>query len=132
MALDRDPNITVTGLVPDTRPYLQHAQVVVAPLRVARGIQNKVLEGMAMGRSVVVSTGAAEGIHAGHGNELEVASDAGEFATKSLALMDDAPRRRRMGEAARERVVDAYSWAANLLPFASLLEGDVSVPAAAR
>src|SRR4029079_4938940 len=49
-----------------------------------------------------------------------------EFATKSLALMDDGPRRRRMGEAARARVVAAYSWAANLLPFASLLEGDIT------
>ena len=126
MALDRDPNITVTGLVPDTRPYLQHAHVVVAPLRVARGIQNKVLEGMSMGRPVVVSAGAAEGIHARHGIDLEVAADAGEFATKSLALMDDGPRRRRMGEAARARVVAAYSWAANLLPFASLLEGDIT------
>src|SRR4030095_16254480 len=89
MALDRDPNITVTGLVPDTRPYLQYARVIVAPLRIARGIQNKVLEGMAMGRPVVVSAGAAEGIQATHGIDFEVASDAEEFARKSLAVMDD-------------------------------------------
>jgi polysaccharide biosynthesis protein PslH len=124
MALDRDPGITVTGLVPDTRPYLQHAGVVVAPLRVARGIQNKVLEGMAMGRPVVVSAGAAEGILAANGIDFEVALDAEEFADKSLALMDDESRSRRMGEAARARVIAAYSWSANLLPFASLVEGD--------
>jgi polysaccharide biosynthesis protein PslH len=124
MALDRDPGITVTGLVPDTRPYLQHAGVVVAPLRVARGIQNKVLEGMAMGRPVVVSAGAAEGIQAANGIDFEVALDAEEFADKSLALMDDESRSRRMGEAARARVIAAYSWSANLLPFASLVEGD--------
>ena len=131
MALDRDPSITVTGGVPDTRPYLQHARVVVAPLRVARGIQNKVLEGMAMGRPVVVSAAAAEGIRATHGIELDVASDGAEFATKALALMDDQPRSRRMGEAARARVVAAYSWSANLLPFASLVEGDLAGRAAA-
>lgn len=124
MALDRDPSITVTGLVPDTRPYLQHARVVVAPLRVARGMQNKVLEGMAMGRPVVVSAGAAEGIDAANGVDFEVASDASQFATQSLALMDDEPRSRRMGESARARVIAVYSWSANLLPFASLLEGE--------
>jgi glycosyltransferase involved in cell wall biosynthesis len=125
MALARDPSITVTGLVPDTRPYLQHARVVVAPLRIARGIQNKVLEGMAMGRPVVVSAPAAQGIQASSGVDFEVASDAGEFASKSLTLMGDEPRSRRMGEVARARVIAAYSWTANLLPFASLLEADV-------
>ena len=54
----------VTGRVPDVRPYLQHADVVVAPLRIARGIQNKVLEGMAMARPVVVTGKALEGIDA--------------------------------------------------------------------
>jgi len=131
MALARDPSITVTGLVPDTRPYLQHARVVVAPLRVARGIQNKVLEGMAMGRPVVVSAAAAEGIQAEYGIDFEVASDAEDFAKKILALMDDEPRSRRMGEVARARVIAAYSWSANLLPFASLLEGDLAGQAAA-
>jgi sugar transferase (PEP-CTERM/EpsH1 system associated) len=123
LALDRDPSVTVTGLVPDTRPYLQHARVIVAPLRVARGIQNKVLEGMAMGRPVVVSAPAAEGIQAVNGVDFEVAADAAEYARKSLALMDDEPTSRRIGDAARARVIAAYSWSANLLPIASLLEG---------
>jgi sugar transferase (PEP-CTERM/EpsH1 system associated) len=131
-ALGRDSSITVTGLVPHTRPYLQHARVVVAPLRVARGIQNKVLEGMAMGRPVVVSAAAAEGIQAAHGTDLEVASDADEFARKSLALMDDEATSRRMGESARARVIAVYSWSANLMPFASLLEGGLAHQAAAR
>jgi sugar transferase (PEP-CTERM/EpsH1 system associated) len=130
-ALDREPCITVTGGVPDTRPYLQHARIVVAPLRVARGIQNKVLEGMAMGRPVVASQGAAEGIAAADGIDFEVAADADAFAEKSLALMADEPRSRRMGEAARARVIAAYSWSANLLPFASLVDGDLAGQAAA-
>jgi sugar transferase (PEP-CTERM/EpsH1 system associated) len=131
-ALAHDASISVTGLVPDTRPYLQHARVVVAPLRVARGIQNKVLEGMAMGRPVVVSAPAAEGIQAAGGTDLEVASDAADFATRSLALMTDEPRSRRMGESARARVVAGYSWSANLLPFASLLQDDAAGQAAVR
>ena len=126
MALAGDRRITVTGLVPDTRPYLQHARVIVAPLRIARGIQNKVLEGMAMGRPVVVSAAAAEGIRASYGIDFEVASEAREFAEKSLALMDDESRSRGIGEAARTRVIAAYSWSANLRPFASLLEGDLA------
>jgi ornithine carbamoyltransferase len=131
LALGRDPSVTVTGLVPDTRPFLQHARVVVAPLRVARGIQNKVLEGMAMSRPVVVTAAAAEGIQATHGIELEVAADAAQFAAKSLALMDDDARSRRMGEVARERVIAAYSWSANLLPIAALLEGELAAQRAA-
>jgi sugar transferase (PEP-CTERM/EpsH1 system associated) len=131
-ALARDASITVTGLVPDTRPYLQHARAVVAPLRVARGIQNKVLEGMAMGRPVVVSAPAAEGIDAVSGSDFEIASDAEHFAARALALMDDEAKSRRMGESARARVIAAYSWSANLMPFASLLEDDAAVQAAVR
>jgi sugar transferase (PEP-CTERM/EpsH1 system associated) len=128
-ALAKDPSVVVTGLVPDTRPYLQHARVIVAPLRVARGIQNKVLEGMAMGQPVVVSAPAAEGLQASGGTDFEIATDAAEFAAKSLALMNDPPRSRRMGDAARARVIGAYSWSANLRPFASLLEGAAGQPA---
>ena len=121
MALDRDPHVTVTGLVPDVRPYLQHARVVVAPLRVARGIQNKVLEGMAMSRPVVVSAAAAHGISAVPGADFEVARDAAEFARKAVAAMDET-RGRSMGAAARARVAATYSWTANLAPFAVLLD----------
>jgi glycosyltransferase involved in cell wall biosynthesis len=61
-ALAADPGIVVTGRVEDVRPYLAHAAIAVAPLRVARGIQNKVLEAMAMGRPIVASPAALEGI----------------------------------------------------------------------
>ncbi len=71
--LAADPAIHVTGRVPDTRPYMAHAAVIVAPLRIARGIQNKVLEGMAMGRSVLASSEAFEGVRATPGRDLLVA-----------------------------------------------------------
>ena len=70
--------VEVTGGVPDVRPYVAAASVVVAPLRIARGIQNKVLEGMAMARPVVTTPGALEGINAVHGRDLLVGETPGE------------------------------------------------------
>ena len=120
-ALARLPGVAVTGRVPDVRPYLQHARAVVAPLRVARGIQNKVLEAMAMARPVVVSASAAEGLTARPGDEIEVADDARSFAARTLAAM--APTHAAaLGAAARVRAVADYDWAANLAPFARLIE----------
>ncbi len=61
-ALARRPGVSVTGRVPDIRPYLSHADVVVVPLRLARGVQNKVLEAMAMGKRIVATPNALQGI----------------------------------------------------------------------
>jgi len=74
------PGVQVTGAVDDVRTWLSGADIVVAPLRIARGIQNKVLEAMAMAKPVVASTAAAEGIDAVDGEHLMVAQDAGEEA----------------------------------------------------
>jgi sugar transferase (PEP-CTERM/EpsH1 system associated) len=121
-ALARDPRIVVTGRVPDVRPYLRHARVVVASLRVARGIQNKVLEAMAMARPVVVSSAAAGALSGVPGIDFEVAESAPQFIEKTLALLD-AERGRTLGEAARRRVLADYDWTINLTPFAALVEG---------
>ena len=127
-ALARLPGINVTGRVPDVRPYLQHAAVVVAPLRVARGIQNKVLEAMAMGRPVVASGCAAQGLSAVPGAELEVADDAAGFAMRVSDALEPA-RAAAMGAAARRRVLADYDWTSNLAPFGRLLEQGMAVPA---
>jgi sugar transferase (PEP-CTERM/EpsH1 system associated) len=121
LALASDPRVIVTGLVPDVRPYLKHAKVVVAPLRVARGIQNKVLEAMAMERPVVVSGTAAEGLTGVRGIDFETATTAEEYAL-TVARLTDVERGRAMGKAARRRVISDYSWDANLAPFAALLD----------
>jgi sugar transferase (PEP-CTERM/EpsH1 system associated) len=121
VALARDPRVTVTGLVPDVRPYLHHARVVVAPLRVARGIQNKVLEAMAMARPVVVSAAAAEGLSGVPGKDFEVASDARDFADKTIALLGQTEAS-AMGALARARILADHDWMANLMPFATLLD----------
>lgn len=118
LASDR---VIVTGEVPDTRPWLAAADVVVAPLALARGIQNKVLEAMAMARPVVASPTAAEGIDAVRGIELLVADGAEETARTISDLLADADRARTIGMAARERVLARYSWEARLAPLAELI-----------
>lgn len=121
LALAREGRVVVTGLVPDVRPYLAHARVVVAPLRVARGIQSKVLEAMAMARPVVVSTSATVGLSGVPGVHFEAAADAEDFARKTIALMD-LQHPNALGAAARARVIAEYDWNTNLAPFATLLE----------
>ncbi len=126
-ALASEDATTVTGRVADVRPYLRHARVVVAPLRVARGIQNKVLEAMAMAKPVVATTGAAAALSA-KGDEIEVASDARSFADKVLALLDP-DRGDALGRRARERMLKDYSWRASLAQLDVLLEREgVSIP----
>lgn len=108
--------VRVTGTVPDVRPYLQHAAVVVAPLRLARGIQNKVLEAMAMGRPVVATAGCAQPIAAQPGVELVPATDAADFVREVDALLADPARAAAVGAAGRAHVLRAHSWLAQLAP----------------
>lgn len=122
-ALASIPGTVVTGRVDDVRPYLQHARVVVAPLRVARGIQNKVLEAMAMAKAVVATPPAVTALSARQGSELEVADGATEFADKVVTLMGPE-RARKMGEAARARVLADYAWTTSYARFDELLERD--------
>jgi sugar transferase (PEP-CTERM/EpsH1 system associated) len=112
--------IVVTGTVPDVRPYLAHCVAAVAPLRIARGIQNKVLEAMAMGRPVVSSREAFEGIEATPGRELIVADTPQEHADSVIALLRSPDT--AMGEAARASVERRYSWAAHLSPIETRFE----------
>ena len=109
-----DQNVTVTGTVPDVRPYLQHAAVVVAPLRIARGIQNKILEAMAMARPVVASSECAAAVDAIFGQELKIATTPDDFINEIDALLQAPDRCRAIGHAARQRVIARYSWEAHL------------------
>jgi polysaccharide biosynthesis protein PslH len=109
----RGEAVSVAGRVDDIRPYLLHARAVVAPLRVARGIQNKVLEAMAMGRPTVVTSACAAVLTARPGLELEVADEAPDFAAKVLAMMDPA-QGDSVGQRARARVLADYVWSSRL------------------
>jgi sugar transferase (PEP-CTERM/EpsH1 system associated) len=121
-ALAQRPGISVTGTVPDVRPYLRHARVVVAPLRVARGVQNKILEAMAMGRPVIASATCAVGISAERGEELLVAESAADWHEAVSSLLVDEARAGRIGQQARQRVLADYSWSAHLQEFRALIE----------
>lgn len=115
---DRE-GIIVTGTVADVRPYLAHAIAAVAPLRIARGIQNKVLEGMAMGLPVVATPDAAEGLQVVAGKELIIARSIDDFVA---AVTDVLSGRVSTGEAGRARVLSSYSWETNLSRMRDLLE----------
>jgi len=121
-ALARLPGVVVTGAVPDVRPYLQHARAVVVPLRIARGIQNKVLEAMSMARPVVTTPQALEGIPAREGQEVMVASDAETFARKLIDILGG--RGEQIGVRAREFIEREFSWDRNLPRISALLEGE--------
>lgn len=103
------PGVRVTGRVPDVRPYLAHGAVVVCPLRIARGIQNKVLEGMAMARPVVATPQAFEGIEATPGSDLLVAETPGAFAAEVIRILrgEQDPV---LGERARAQILARYGW----------------------
>jgi sugar transferase (PEP-CTERM/EpsH1 system associated) len=121
LALGRLPGVRVTGSVPDTRPYLAHATAAVAPLRIARGIQNKVLEAMSMQKTIIVSPQALEGIAARDGCELLVAEGATQFIDQLNATLA-LPANRTIGLAARARILRDYSWETNLAHLAAILQ----------
>jgi sugar transferase (PEP-CTERM/EpsH1 system associated) len=106
--------ITVTGTVPDVRPYLQHAAVVVAPLRIARGIQNKILEAMAMARPVIAAASCGAALDARRGQEYLAADTEADYIAGVDVLLADPARAAHIGAAGRRRVLDAYSWDSNL------------------
>jgi sugar transferase (PEP-CTERM/EpsH1 system associated) len=120
-ALAMLPFVTVTGRVDDVRPYLQHAALFVAPLRLARGIQNKVLEAMAMGCVVLASSEALTGIRAELGRDVEAATAQSEFVQKTIALLA-SKRAREMGQSARTRVTEEYNWEVLLEAYDRVLE----------
>lgn len=109
-------DIHVSGRVDDVRPYLQHSSLIVAPMRIARGIQNKVLEGMAMGKCVVTTSQGLEGIDAEPGQHLLLADDAHHFAKTIVQALKDA-HTARIGARAREHVAASYNWAARMSGF---------------
>jgi sugar transferase (PEP-CTERM/EpsH1 system associated) len=116
------PGVQVTAAVDDVRTWLAGADVVVAPLRIARGIQNKVLEAMAMAKPVVASTAAAEGIAATNGIHYFVEPDVEAEASRVIALLSDPAKSRKIGEAARAHAIQHYGWQRQLGPLDGLMQ----------
>ena len=125
------PGVTVTGVVDDVRPYLAAAGAVVAPLRIARGIQNKVLEAMAMARPVVGSSPAMEGLDVDAGLNVHCADNVEQWSQSVLGLLSDRAAGDAMGRAAREHVGQGYTWRRRLQPLVDLC-GELAEVSAVR
>ncbi|MFT5439667.1 MAG: sugar transferase (PEP-CTERM/EpsH1 system associated) [Alphaproteobacteria bacterium] len=121
VALGGTAGVFVTGRVEDIRPYVSHALLVVAPLRIARGIQNKVLEAMAMAKPVVGTPEALEGIDAEPEKEFYCESEPHRFAERVLSVINE-PARQEIGLRARKCVEQRYGWQSTLLPLKTILE----------
>jgi sugar transferase (PEP-CTERM/EpsH1 system associated) len=106
--------VTVTGRVPDTRPYMDRAEVFVAPLRMARGIQNKLLEAMAMGLPCVASTAVTRGTAVPDGEGILAADDRDEFAERVVRLLRDGAFRAEIAGKARATAELNYQWETQL------------------
>jgi sugar transferase (PEP-CTERM/EpsH1 system associated) len=106
--------VTVTGWVPDARPYLDRAELFVAPLRMARGVQNKLLEALAMGLPCVASKAAWSGTVVAEGEGILAADDPREFALHIIDLLRDGDRRSEMARRARVAAEANYHWGAQL------------------
>jgi sugar transferase (PEP-CTERM/EpsH1 system associated) len=132
-ALARRPGVVVTGFVDDIRDWYARAAVCVVPLRIARGIQNKVLEALAMGRPVVASSPAAAGLGARSGEELRVADDPADWAREVVDLLRAPQAAAALGAAGRRFVEREYVWDTAMRGLEALLETSVvTSPSAAR
>jgi sugar transferase (PEP-CTERM/EpsH1 system associated) len=131
VALAKRNGVRVTGEVADVRPWLDAAACVVAPLKIARGIQNKVLEAMAMARPVVASGPAAEGID--HDGTILSGDTVAEVSNAVNGLLSDPNGAAAMGRNARERVQKRYGWSARLASLDALIGwGSKGMPAKAK
>jgi glycosyltransferase involved in cell wall biosynthesis len=112
--LDKCRGVTVTGWVPDARPYLDRAEIFVAPLRMARGVQNKLLEALAMGLPCVASTAAWRGTVVPAAEGILATDNAQEFARNVIDLLRDSNRRAEMARRARAAAEAKYRWEVQL------------------
>ncbi len=116
-ALTEWEGVTVTGYVEDIRSYYHAADICVIPLRIARGLQNKVLEAMATGKAVVATSNASDGIICRDRRDILIADDAESIANAVIELLMDAEKRELLGRSAVENIRSNYSWESNLSAF---------------
>jgi sugar transferase (PEP-CTERM/EpsH1 system associated) len=121
------PGVSVTGFVPDVRPHLSDASVSVAPLTIARGTQNKILEAISMGIPVVSTPQAAKGIQAVVGRDLLVGDNERHFAEQTILLLRNPELRTRMADSALRQIESAHNWANSM----KILDGVLTQSSAA-
>ena len=122
LELGKLPGVAVTGSVPDVRPYVTRAALTVAPLTIARGTQNKILESMAMGVPVVCSTQACGGVDAVPGEHLLAAGSVEQYVDAIEQLLGSPESRGRLAAAARARVLSNHSWAGSMRRLDGIIE----------
>ncbi len=123
--LGKMPGVSLTGFVPDVRPFMASASVFVVPLRMGSGTRLKVLQAMAMGKAIVSTSVGAEGLGVENGRELLLADSPEDFADAVVALLDDEALRRRLGAAAMEFVSERFDWSV-IVPKMAEVYGEVS------
>lgn len=121
VALGAIPGVEVAGQVPDVRPWVARSALSIAPLRIARGVQNKVLEALAMGKAVVGSPTTLAGLRGASTPGVLLAASPEEWADAILRLLGDRALRDDLGRAGRRYVVEHHDWATCLSPFLGLL-----------
>jgi sugar transferase (PEP-CTERM/EpsH1 system associated) len=109
-ALAKIPGVTVTGSVPDVRSFVLKSTLSVAPITIARGTQNKIIESMAMGVPVISSEQAAGGVDAIPGEHFLVARTPNDYRDAVLQIMESRETRVQLGHAGRERVLSHHNW----------------------
>lgn len=124
LALTRRANMTVTGTVPDVRPYFWEALVSIVPLRIGGGTRLKIYESMAAGTPVVSTSIGAEGLAVQHPATIRLADTPEAFAEQCLELLENPPERQRMAGNARELVSSRFSWEHAASVFEQILEQD--------
>lgn len=125
--LARRTGVTVTGTVPDVRDYVRRSSLSVAPLAIARGTQNKILESMAMGVPVVCSRNAAGGIDAIPGQHVLVAESADQYADNIIRVLDNPDERQGLSVSARQRVLSNHSWPASMAKLDTIIDSVASL-----
>jgi sugar transferase (PEP-CTERM/EpsH1 system associated) len=118
--LAKGPGVQVIGSVPDVRPFLGEAAIAVCPLRTARGVQNKVLEAMAMGKAVIASPPSLEGLDLHIGKEVLQADTPQQWKQTIVELLSQDTVREGLENQARQGVEDRYSWSAQMEPLVDL------------
>jgi glycosyltransferase involved in cell wall biosynthesis len=108
--LNRIGGVRVVGEVKDVRPFLVQADISVAPFRIARGLQNKILEAMAAGIPVVATSKATAGLLVKSEEEILVGDTPEEFARQVVRLIQDRALYERIAKKARSRVLESYDW----------------------
>jgi len=122
------PGVTVTGSVPDVRPFLHRCALMVAPLNIARGTQNKILEGMAAGVPVVTSKVAAGGVDAQANEHFLVATTTQEYVSAVLRILEDPAQRDRLARAGRQRMLSHHSWPRSMARLDAIIDRCLQSP----